>query len=59
MKGKKGGMLLASRPKGPKQQQKANLPKSPEQPYGEPLSGSKKVKNQNHSRQNHNPHHDM
>ncbi|MCU9614681.1 small acid-soluble spore protein P [Caldibacillus lycopersici] len=25
----------------------------------EPLSGSKKVKNHNHSRQNHNPGHDM
>lgn len=25
----------------------------------EPLSGSKKVKNRNHSRQNHNPGHDM
>ncbi|PLT32511.1 small acid-soluble spore protein P [Bacillus sp. V5-8f] len=25
----------------------------------EPLSGSKKVKNRNHSRQKHNSHHDM
>ncbi len=50
---------MSGKPKGPKQQEKVNLPKSPAQPYGEPLSGSKKVKNANHSRQNHNPHHDM
>ena len=30
--------------KGPKQQGKPNLPKSPQQPYGEPLSGSHKDK---------------
>lgn len=36
-----------------------NSPKghSPGQP--EPLSGSKKVKNRNHTRQNNNPHHGM
>lgn len=50
---------MGGTPKGPKQQKQPNLPKSPDQPYGEPLSGSKKVKNKNHSRQNHNPGHDM
>lgn len=30
--------------KGPKQQTEPNLPKSPKQPYGEPLSGSHKDK---------------
>ncbi|MEH7097752.1 small acid-soluble spore protein P [Neobacillus vireti] len=34
-----------------------NAPKQSGQP--EPLSGSKKVKNRNHSRNNHNPGHDM
>jgi small acid-soluble spore protein P (minor) len=34
-----------------------NQPKQSGQP--EPLSGSKKVKNRNHSRQNNNPGHDM
>ncbi|WP_163528086.1 small acid-soluble spore protein P [Halobacillus ihumii] len=48
-----------STPKGPKQQKQPNLPKSPDQPYGEPLSGSHKVKNANHSRQNQKSHHDM
>lgn len=33
--------------KGPKQQDKPNLPKSPEQPYGEPLSGSQKERKKN------------
>lgn len=50
---------MGVRPKGPKQQEKPNLPQSPKQPYGEPLSGSKKVKNANHSRQNQHSHHDM
>ena len=50
---------MAGKPKGPKQQEKARIPQAPSQPYGEPLSGSKKVKNRNHSRQNQNPHHDM
>lgn len=36
--------MMAGRPKGPKQQKKVNLPKSPQQPYGEPLSGSHKDK---------------
>ncbi|WP_010650384.1 small acid-soluble spore protein P [Oceanobacillus massiliensis] len=51
--------MMSGKPKGPKQQQKVDLPQSPVQPYGEPLDGSKKVKNKNHSRQNHNVHHDM
>ncbi|SHG45423.1 small acid-soluble spore protein P [Ornithinibacillus halophilus] len=48
-----------SNPKGPKQQKNPKLPKSPTQGYGEPLSGSKDVKNRNHSRQNKNPHHGL
>ncbi len=55
----KGGDRMASRPKGPKQQERVNLPKSPQQPYGEPLSGSKKVKNANHSRQKQKSDHDL
>ncbi|WP_042224341.1 small acid-soluble spore protein P [Oceanobacillus manasiensis] len=50
---------MGEKPKGPKQQEKPKLPQSPQQPYGEPLSGSKQVKNKNHSRQNRNVHHDM
>lgn len=50
---------MSPRPKGPKQQKHPNLPQSPKQPYGEPLSGSHKVKNRNHSRQNKNTSHDM
>lgn len=50
---------MAPNPKGPRQQAKPNLPKSPEQPYGEPLKGSKKVKNANHSRQTKDASHDM
>ncbi len=45
--------------KGPKQQKQPNLPKSEKQPYGEPLAGSHKVKNKNHSRQKNNASHDM
>ncbi len=45
--------------KGPKQQEQPDLPKSVQQPYGEPLSGSHKVKNKNHSRQKKNTSHDM
>ena len=48
---------MSSKPKGPKQKKKPDLPQSPVQPYGEPLQGSKKVKTANHSRQKHNPHH--
>ncbi|MEW9675713.1 small acid-soluble spore protein P [Lentibacillus sp. L22] len=44
---------------GPKQQEAPNLPKSPKQPYGEPLDGSHKVKNRNHSRQKNDASHDM
>lgn len=50
---------MSPRPKGPKQQEQPNLPESPKQPYGEPLSGSHKVKNKNHSRQNQKSSHDM
>lgn len=50
---------MSGKPKGPKQQEHVNLPQSPEQPYGEPLSGSKKVKNANHSRQNTNKSHGL
>ncbi|GGA80718.1 small acid-soluble spore protein P [Ornithinibacillus halotolerans] len=50
---------MAPNPKGPKQQKQPNLPKSPDLPLGEGLDGSKKVKNKNHSRQKHNPHHGM
>ena len=46
---------MGVRPKGPKQNKNPDLPQSPEQPYGEPLKGSKKVKTANHSRQNYNP----
>ena len=35
---------MSGKPKGPKQQHKPNLPQSPKQPYGEPLSGSHKDK---------------
>ncbi|MFJ5963238.1 small acid-soluble spore protein P [Bacillus sp. NPDC093026] len=36
-----------------------NSPKEHHSGQPEPLSGSKKVKNRNHSRQKHNTHHDM
>lgn len=48
-----------SNPKGPKQQKNPKLPKSPVQGYGEELSGSKRVKNKNHSRQNQHSNHDL
>lgn len=50
---------MDGRVKGPKQQEKPNLPKSPKQPYGEPLSGSKKDKTANHSGENYNPNHGL
>lgn len=50
---------MAGKPKGPKQQEQPRLKPSPQQEYGEPMSGSKKVKNRNHSRQNQNPHHGL
>lgn len=50
---------MGGRPKGPKQQDKLDLPQSPKQPYGEPLSGSKKEKNANHSRQKKGSDHDL
>nr|WP_192912986.1 small acid-soluble spore protein P [Bacillus mesophilum] len=36
-----------------------NAPKGDQHGQPEPLRGSKKVKNRNHSRQKHNSHHDM
>lgn len=36
-----------------------NSPKENQSGQPEPLSGSKKVKNRNHTRQKHNSHHDM
>ncbi|WP_342493523.1 small acid-soluble spore protein P [Bacillus sp. FSL W7-1346] len=36
-----------------------NSPKEDQGGQPEPLSGSKKVKNRNHTRQKHNSHHDM
>ncbi|MEN1968662.1 small acid-soluble spore protein P [Lentibacillus sp. N15] len=50
---------MGGRPKGPKQQEAPNLPKSPKLPYGESLDGSQKVKNRNHSRQKNDADHDM
>lgn len=55
-----GGCVMDNgRVKGPKQQKKPDLPQSPKQPYGEPLSGSKKEKKANHSGENHNPQHGL
>lgn len=51
--------MMAGKPKGPKQQKQPDLPQGPVQPYGEPTSGSKKVKKRNHSGQNRNPHHGL
>lgn len=50
---------MSGKPKGPKQKKDPELPQSPEQAYSEPLSGSHKVKNKNHSRQNKGASHDM
>ncbi|MGM8211319.1 small acid-soluble spore protein P [Virgibacillus sp. W0430] len=50
---------MSGKPKGPKQTENPDLPQSPKQPYGEPLSGSHKVKNKNHSRQKKDTSHDM
>ncbi|KGX83834.1 MULTISPECIES: small acid-soluble spore protein P [Pontibacillus] len=50
---------MSGKPKGPKQQERPNLPKSPQQGYGEKLSGSHKVKNRNHSRQKKHSSHDL
>ncbi|WP_250889725.1 small acid-soluble spore protein P [Virgibacillus dakarensis] len=51
--------MVSENPKGPKQQERPNLPKSPKQRYSEPLDGSHKVKNRNHSRQKNDANHDM
>lgn len=50
---------MAGKPKGPKQQETPNLPKSPKQPYGEPLSGSHKDKMKNQSGQRNDAGHGM
>lgn len=50
-----GGMKLMNKNDG--KDIRRNQPKTSGQP--EPLSGSKKVKNKNHTRQNNNAHHDM
>ncbi|GAB4073844.1 hypothetical protein GCM10028778_13470 [Barrientosiimonas marina] len=50
---------MGGKPKGPKQQKEPDLPESPKQPYGEPLKGSHKDKQRNHSGQKHNPHHGL
>ncbi|KGP92958.1 spore protein [Pontibacillus chungwhensis BH030062] len=50
---------MSGKPKGPKQQDRVSLPKGPKQPYGEPTSGSHKVKNRNHTRQKNHSSHDM
>lgn len=42
---------LSKNRKGPKQQKEPNLPQSPKQPYGEPLSGSHKDKMRQQDRQ--------
>lgn len=56
---RKEGCIMAGRTKGPKQQKEPKLPQSPKQPYGEPLSGSKKEKTAKHSGEKHNPQHGM
>ncbi|NIK11522.1 small acid-soluble spore protein P [Alkalibacillus almallahensis] len=50
---------MSGKPKGPKQQEKPDLPKSPKQPYGKPMQGSHKVKQKNHTRQKQKTDHDM
>ena len=42
---------MAKNPKGPVQQEKPDLPKSPKQPYGEPLSGNHEHKIKQQKRQ--------
>jgi small acid-soluble spore protein P (minor) len=51
----RGGMKMVNKNDG--KDMRRNQPKISGQP--EPLSGSKKVKNRNHTRQKHNSHHDM
>lgn len=50
-----GGIEMVN--KNDSKDMRKNAPKQSGQP--EPLSGSKKVKNRNHTRQKHNSHHDM
>lgn len=47
----KGVIRVAKNPKGPVQQDKPNLPKSPKQPHGEPLSGNHEHKIKQQKRQ--------
>lgn len=42
---------MSKNPKGPIQKEKPDLPKSPKQPYGEPLSGSHKDKMRNQGKE--------
>lgn len=42
---------MSKNPKGPVQKEKPNLPESPKQPYGEPLSGSHKDKMKNQGKE--------
>jgi small acid-soluble spore protein P (minor) len=52
-----GGMKMVNKIDG--NDIRRNQPKTTNSGQPEPLSGSKKVKNRNHSRQKHNPGHDM
>ncbi|ARI77133.1 small acid-soluble spore protein P [Halobacillus mangrovi] len=50
---------MSARRMGPKQQKTPNLPKGPQQEYGDPMAGSHKVKQANHSRDKQKSSHDM
>ncbi|KHE71566.1 small acid-soluble spore protein P [Halobacillus sp. BBL2006] len=50
---------MSARRMGPKQQKDPKLPQSPQQGYGEPLAGSHKVKQANHTRDKQKSSHDM
>lgn len=54
---KKGASIMTNKNTGKDIRQ--NSPKEHQSGQPEPLSGSKKVKNRNHTRQKHNSHHDM
>lgn len=51
-----GGILMN---KNDGKDMRKNAPKGEQSGQPEPMSGSKKVKNRNHTRQKHNSHHDM
>lgn len=51
--------MMTKRRMGPKQQKSPNLPKSPQQEYNDPIDGSHKIKQANHSRNNQKTSHDM